>query len=79
MWKMEQVCVCPAALPFETIYMSIHATLSKHLCSFARVSGCFWCSHVTQALDLFTLISELTVIFTDFKLPQCTSYFLKPC
>lgn len=26
MWKMEQVCVFPAALPLESVYMSIHAT-----------------------------------------------------
>lgn len=32
MWKMEQVCVCPAVLPLETVYIFIHATLSGHLC-----------------------------------------------
>ena len=30
MWKMEQVCFCPAVLTLENVYMSIHATLRGH-------------------------------------------------
>lgn len=33
MWKMEQVCVCPAVLPLEAVSVSIHATLLEHLCN----------------------------------------------
>lgn len=44
MWKMEQVCICPAALPLETVYMFIHGTLLGNFSNLLWVSGYSWCN-----------------------------------
>lgn len=56
MWKMEQVCVYPAASPWMNKYVSIHVTLPEHWCNFPRVSSHFLCNcHGTHSLLIGSL------------------------
>lgn len=49
MWKMEQVCVYPAALPSETeIYMCPFMQLSQSICAISHESLVI--SHITAML-----------------------------